>query len=71
MLVHAPYGERVPTRPAANWSRLVLPSAIAPASTSACTTGDDAAGEYANSGQAAVVGCPATSMLSLTANGMP
>ena len=26
----APYGERVPTRPVANWSRLVLPTRIAP-----------------------------------------
>ncbi|MNV54497.1 hypothetical protein D3C71_1466930 [compost metagenome] len=26
-----PYGERVPTRPVANWSRLVLPSTMAPA----------------------------------------
>ena len=25
-----PYGERVPTRPVANWSRFVLPSTIAP-----------------------------------------
>ena len=34
-----PYGERVPTRPVANWSRLVLPSNSAPASSSRCTAG--------------------------------
>jgi len=33
-LSHAPYGERVPVRPVANWSRLVLPTTIAPASSS-------------------------------------
>ena len=27
----APYGERTPTKPVANWSRLVLPTTIAPA----------------------------------------
>ena len=30
----APYGLRVPLRPVANWSRLVFPTAIAPASSS-------------------------------------
>ena len=30
-LGQAPYGERVPTRPVANWSRFVLPSTTAPA----------------------------------------
>ena len=30
----SPYGERVPTKPVANWSRLVLPSTIAPAAIS-------------------------------------
>nr|BFE70734.1 hypothetical protein GCM10020092_040350 [Actinoplanes digitatis] len=35
----APYGLRVPTSPVANWSRLVLPSTIAPASTSRWTAG--------------------------------
>ena len=34
-----PYGERVPTRPVANWSRLVLPSTTAPAATSRATAG--------------------------------
>src|SRR5438445_13874910 len=29
-----PYGDRVPTRPVANWSRFVLPTAIAPAAQS-------------------------------------
>ena len=28
-----PYGERVPFSPVANWSRLVLPTGIAPAAT--------------------------------------
>ena len=38
-LEQAPYGERVPTRPVANWSRLVLPIAIAPAASRRATTG--------------------------------
>ena len=68
----APYGERVPLRPVANWSRLVLPTTIAPGGEQP----RDAAGVAcracsANAGQAAVVGRPATSMLSLTANGHP
>jgi hypothetical protein len=33
----APYGLRVPTRPVANWSRLVLPSTTAPAPRSRAT----------------------------------
>ena len=33
----APYGERVPTRPVANWSRLVLPTTTAPAARNAAT----------------------------------
>ena len=33
-----PYGERVPTRPVANWSRLALPTTIAPGARSAATT---------------------------------
>src|SRR5690349_14606565 len=37
-LEQAPNGERVPTNPVANWSMLVLPIRIAPASTSRCTT---------------------------------
>src|SRR5436190_8428241 len=32
-----PYGERTPTRPVANWSRLVLPIGIAPAARSRLT----------------------------------
>src|SRR5690606_9453496 len=43
-LRQAPQGERVPTRPVANWSRLVFPTGIAPASMSFCTTGADSAG---------------------------
>ncbi len=38
------YGVRTPTRPVANWSRLVLPMRMAPASTSRWTTGADSAG---------------------------
>src|ERR1017187_1655336 len=33
-----PHGHRVPTRPVANWSRLVLPMGIAPASIKRLTT---------------------------------
>ena len=71
-LSHAPYGERVPVRPVANWSRLVLPTRIAPASSSR----RDAAARAGRAcrrtpGRPAVVGSPATSMLSLTANGTP
>ncbi len=40
----APYGLRVPTRPVANWSRLVLPTHSAPASTRARTAGASDAG---------------------------
>ena len=58
------------TRPVANWSRLVLPMQIAPASSSV-----DAArrllGHVSEAGTRAVVGMPATSMLSLTPNGTP
>ena len=43
----APYGERVPTRPVANWSRLVVPRTRAPASRRRATTGASAAGVYA------------------------
>ena len=35
---HAPYGERVPTRPVANWSMFVLPMGMAPATSSCSTT---------------------------------
>ena len=41
-----------PTSPVANWSRFVLPTTIAPASTSACTAGALAAGCRANAGMA-------------------
>ncbi|MCY1456449.1 hypothetical protein D9M71_736700 [compost metagenome] len=37
LLGHAPYGERLPLSPVANWSRLVLPSGIAPRARS-CST---------------------------------
>lgn len=36
-LWQAPYGERVPVSPVANWSMFVLPTTIAPASMSRCT----------------------------------
>ena len=35
----APYGDRVPTSPVANWSRLVLPTSTAPAARNAATAG--------------------------------
>ena len=41
---HAPYGERVPLRPVANWSRLVLPIGTAPAAISWRTTKASASG---------------------------
>ena len=66
-----PYGERVPTSPVANWSRLALPTRIAPASRNRATTSASSVGTYAAPGHAAVVGTPATSMLSLTTNGTP
>ena len=67
----APYGLRVPTRPVANWSRLVLPSTTAPAARSRATAVASLAGRYAYEGAPAVVGSPATSMLSLTAATRP
>src|SRR3954465_15715861 len=67
----APYGERVPTRPVANWSRLVLPTTTAPAACSAATAAASRSGRYANSGHAAVVGSPAASTLSFTASRSP
>src|SRR4051794_9780420 len=70
-LLQAPYGERVPTRPVANWSMFVLPTSRAPASSSRRTTVADRAAGSVRAGQAAVVGIPATSMLSFTANGSP
>ena len=69
--VGVPYGERAPTSPVASWSRFTLPTKMAPASTRRCTTGAEAEGTYARSGHATVVGTPPTSMLSLTAKGMP
>jgi hypothetical protein len=61
----------VPTNPVANWSRLVLPSHSAPASSSRCTTVALRSGSRSKALQAAVVGTPAMSMLSLTAKGTP
>ena len=61
----------MPIRPVANWSRLVLPIRIAPGRLKPL---DDRrrAFRHVSEGRAArVVGSPATSMLSLTANGMP
>ena len=66
-----PNGERVPTKPVANWSRLVLPRRMAPAASSLATTVADSVGVYAKSGHPAVVGMPATSMLSFTAKVTP
>jgi hypothetical protein len=37
-LLQAPYGDLTPTRPVANWSMLVLPIKIAPASSNLRTT---------------------------------
>ncbi len=68
---HAPYGERVPTRPVANWSMFVLPMGTAPTATSWSTTRALRGAGSVSSGQPTVVGVPATSMLSLTANGRP
>lgn len=67
----APYGLRVPTSPVANWSRFVAPSTTHPAARSRATAGASAAGVNAKSGQAAVVGMPATSMLFFTARVRP
>ncbi len=39
-----PYGLRTPTSPVANWSRLVLPTSSAPASSRRCTAGALSAG---------------------------
>ena len=66
-----PKGERVPVSPVANWSRFVFPTTIAPASSSRRTQCASRSGCRVNAGQPAVVGRPATSMLSLTANGTP
>src|SRR5579871_5961918 len=66
-----PYADRTPTSPVANWSRFVFPIRIPPASRIFCTTVAVVVASYANAGQPAVVGRPATSMLSLTAKGIP
>jgi len=50
---------------------LVLPSGIAPASIRRATAVAERSGVKANAGQAAVVGTPARSMLSLIAKGSP
>ena len=70
-LSQAPNGERTPVSPVANWSRLVFPTRIPPASSRRRTDSALRAGQYANAGHAAVVGRPAASMLSLIAKGMP
>jgi hypothetical protein len=41
-----PYGERVPVRPVANWSMLVLPTTIAPELMSRCTQLALRSGQY-------------------------
>ena len=65
-------GVRVPFSPVANWSRLVLPIRTAPGVEEPRRPPERSRWRrYAYSGQASVVGQPATSMLSLTANGMP
>src|SRR6185312_16623425 len=48
-----PYGLRVPTRPVANWSMLVLPMITAPAASKRSITWAEVEGRYANTGQAA------------------
>ena len=48
----------MPTSPVANWSRLVLPSQSAPASSSFCTAVAWRGGTKVKAGQAAVVGTP-------------
>lgn len=66
-----PYGERVPFRPAANWSMLVLPMQMHPALRRTSTTGALSEAVYENAGHAAVVSKPFTSMLSFTAKQEP
>ena len=48
-----------------------MPSGTAPAAINRATAVADSSGLYAKAGQAAVVGTPARSMLSLTAKGSP
>ena len=69
--VGLPNGLRVPTSPVANWSMFVLATGTAPAATRSATTCAWAVAGSVRTGQAAVVGSPATSMLSFTANGNP
>src|SRR5262245_803614 len=66
-----PWGVRTPTRPVANWSRLVLPMTMAPAARRRATQVASLPGSYEKAGQAAVVGRPLTSILSLIASGTP
>lgn len=70
-LIGTPYGDLVPLRPAANWSMFVLPMQMHPASSKARTAGALCWAGYENSGHAAVVWKPATSMLSFTAKHAP
>ncbi len=67
----APCGLRVPTRPVANWSRLVAPSTRAPAARSLATGTASRVGVPPKPGHAAVVVIPATSTLFLTASRRP
>ena len=53
-----PYGDLVPTKPVANWSKFVLPKITAPASLNSSTTYASLSGWKENAGQAAVVGNP-------------
>ena len=71
LLATAPCGDRVPTSPVANWSKFVLPTTMAPAARKRATTGASHSATYEYAGHAAVVGQPATSMMSLTAKGTP
>src|SRR3569833_1299118 len=66
-----PYGDRQPERPVASWSRLTLPINSPPASRTCCTAGALDVGVYSYCAQAAVVGIPATSIVSFTENGTP
>jgi hypothetical protein len=68
----APYAALFDVTPNASSCMLVLPTTTAPASRSTLTMPASISGTYsASNGLPAVVGSPATSMLSLTANGTP
>ena len=68
----APYGDRVPTRPVANWSRLVVAEHEAPRPAAAARPrGRRRSGRRRRRGSPAVVGMPATSILPLTASVRP